>query len=80
MDNVCVRCGKKRVEKKTWKEVINGIVLTHTQTACPDPKCQAIVDKQFAIVKSQKAALEEAKIQRTIAKKIDDQILLKTSK
>jgi len=72
-DNVCIRCGKPRVAKRTWKEHLNGMVLIHTSTVCPDKACQKIVDEQFAIQKRQKEAVEEARTQRSIASKLANQ-------
>lgn len=71
--NVCVRCGKQRVEVRTWKEHIKGAVLTHTSTACPDAECQKIVDRQFAAQKEKRAVVEREREQRAIANKLASQ-------
>jgi hypothetical protein len=46
--STCPRCGKVRVVVKTYKSRIGGSSIVTTLTACPDPKCQAVVDKQLA--------------------------------
>ncbi|MGE5042001.1 MAG: hypothetical protein ACM3IJ_03795 [Candidatus Levyibacteriota bacterium] len=49
--NPCVRCGKQRVDGKTWKEKIEnhfGVsFITHTETVCPDKECQKIVEEKM---------------------------------
>lgn len=44
MNNPCIRCGKQRIDGKSWKEKGTSSV-TYIQTICPDPDCQKIVDK-----------------------------------
>lgn len=74
MNNPCIRCGKQRIDGKSWKEKIGISVLTHTQTTCPDSECQKIVDKATAdriaknelLVKTKaKAKLEREKLLAT---------------
>jgi hypothetical protein len=40
----CTRCGKQRVIVSVKEEIINGGVVTYTETSCPDPVCQKIVE------------------------------------
>lgn len=54
--NVCIRCGKPRVETKTWKEPTIGGTVFHTITSCPDPDCQKVVDQQLAAQKERQEA------------------------
>jgi hypothetical protein len=68
--NFCIRCGKPRVDVKTWKEHVKGEVLIHTSTTCPDAECQKIIDKQFAAQKEKRKAAEEEREQRIIANKL----------
>lgn len=44
MSNPCIRCGKQRIDGKTWKEKLGGNIITHTLTLCPDKNCQKEVD------------------------------------
>jgi len=46
-DNLCPRCGKERVVKKIWTEVVGGSLATFTETICPDKECQKIVERNL---------------------------------
>jgi hypothetical protein len=66
--NPCIRCGKQRIESKTWKEKLGASFITLSLTICPDKECQKIVDQELA-ERREKAALilrkkEEAKLAR----------------
>jgi len=73
-DNVCVRCGKKRIKGKTWKEKTQGATIFHTAWSCPDLKCQKIVDDLFAAQKLKRAGIEQARQDRAEASKLARQI------
>jgi hypothetical protein len=45
--NICFRCGKVRVVVKTYKEYIGNSLVVTALTSCPDPECQAVIDKQL---------------------------------
>lgn len=49
--NPCIRCGKQRVDGKSWKEKIENhfgtSYITHTETVCPDKECQKIVEEKM---------------------------------
>lgn len=50
--NPCTRCGKERILVKEWIDKIptfsGGFVeVTRTENACPEPECQAIVQKDL---------------------------------
>lgn len=68
MDNPCIECGKPRIEGKSWKGKVGISVVTYTQTICPDPSCQKIVDKQIADRKAKSAFLAAGKIRAKIAR------------
>ncbi|MFH0863743.1 MAG: hypothetical protein V1858_01455 [Candidatus Gottesmanbacteria bacterium] len=68
-DNVCIRCGKLRIETKTWKEKTPSGFVTHTLSRCPDSDCQKIIDQQFAVQKLQREAREENKHRQIELKK-----------
>lgn len=57
MDNPCIECGKQRIEGRSWKEKVGSGEITHTQTVCPDPACQKIVDKILAEREAKSALL-----------------------
>lgn len=44
--NTCPRCGKPRLEGKSFYEMAGTSKIKVTMTVCPDKKCQEIVDKQ----------------------------------
>ena len=58
-DNPCIRCGKERIIKKSWRENINNSLITFTQTACPDPSCQKIVEEDLQKKKDKIASIHE---------------------
>ncbi len=68
MSNPCVKCGKERVDGKTWKGKTGISVVTYTMTVCPDPKCQIIVDAEIANRKNKAASLLKAKADAKIAR------------
>lgn len=43
----CIRCGKTRVVSKVWQEYIGQSLVTYTDTVCPDPACQKIVEEEI---------------------------------
>lgn len=62
MNNPCVRCGKQRRTSRQWKEKVETLagisVVTYTETVCPDPVCQSIVEAKQAELREK--ALERA--------------------
>ena len=48
MNNPCIRCGKQRIDGKSWKEKSGTSIVTHTNTICPDAACQKVLDKVIA--------------------------------
>lgn len=68
MSNPCIRCGKERLDGKTWKGKIGTSLVVYTLTICPDRACQKIVD-QGIVERKEKADLilrrkDEAKLAR----------------
>lgn len=55
--NPCIRCGKQRVDGKVWTEMDGHTLVTHTQTVCPDPACQKIVEEEIAARREKKELL-----------------------
>lgn len=60
----CIRCGKQRIIGKTWTEKINGSTVSYTQTICPDPECQKIVEEQLQIKKDKLADIHQKSMER----------------
>ncbi|MBI2039641.1 hypothetical protein HYT18_01050 [Candidatus Microgenomates bacterium] len=48
MDNPCIRCGKQRIDGKSWQEKSGISIVTRTKTICPDSGCQKILDRMIA--------------------------------
>ena len=48
MTNPCIRCGKERIEVRSWVEQGKSPAVTHTANSCPDAACQAIVEQMNA--------------------------------
>ncbi len=55
--NPCTRCGKQRVISNIHKERVGGSLVTVSSTICPDPECQAIVEKQLEKERVQRAQI-----------------------
>ena len=68
MLNLCIECGKPRIDSKTWKGKSGSSVVTYTLTICPDPSCQKIVDKAIADRKAKSANLIKAKAEAKLAR------------
>lgn len=68
MSNPCVKCGKERIDGKTWKGKVGASVVTYTMTICPDPECQKIVEKAIADRKAKTASLLKAKEEAKLAR------------
>lgn len=63
MGNPCIRCGRERVDVKTYREYAAGnSLVTHTITACPDKACQEAVEKRFAKEKERRETLKNHRI------------------
>lgn len=60
----CIRCGKARIPGKSWKETLGGAVITYTQTVCPDPECQKIVDEQLQNKKDKLDKIQKESLKR----------------
>ncbi len=68
MSNPCVKCGKERVDGKTWEGKIGASVVTYTLTVCPDPECQKQVEKTIADRKAKTASMLKAKEEAKLAR------------
>lgn len=63
LSNPCTRCGKERIITKTWTEKMDTFfgtsTVTHTETSCPDPECQKIVEEKNLMLKQKKEQMEQ---------------------
>ncbi len=75
MSNPCVRCGKERLDGKSWKEKAGTSVITYIQTFCPDSECQKIVEKGIA----DRIAKNELLLRNKAKAKLEREKLLATS-
>ena len=68
MNNPCVRCGKPRVDSKSWKGKSGNSLVIYTKTICPDAECQKIVDKGIADRKEKSELLIREKAEAKLAR------------
>jgi hypothetical protein len=71
--SLCSRCGKQRITVSTCNEMINNSQVVYTETSCPDPDCQKIVDGVLRNEEKrrnvQKKEQEKRELQRKAQKK-----------
>ena len=68
VESPCIRCGKTRVIAKVWKEYVGKALVTHTNTVCPDPACQKIVDGEIAARREKRELLKNLRIKSSQAR------------
>lgn len=61
---VCIRCGKLRINGKTWSERVGLSLVTYTQTICPDTACQKLVEALLKDRHDTNEARNKASLQR----------------
>ncbi|OGM27305.1 hypothetical protein A2962_02000 [Candidatus Woesebacteria bacterium RIFCSPLOWO2_01_FULL_39_61] len=59
--DICFQCGKERITTKTYKEYVNGSLVTTTQSVCSDSACQKRTED---LIKKDKARRDEAAMNR----------------
>ena len=71
--NPCPRCGKERVAERSWSEDSGPeerkSTVIYTKTVCPDPDCQAQVEKALAKEAERRQARVDQKNAQVIAAK-----------
>ena len=55
--NPCVRCGKPRIDAKSWKEDVGKSLVLFTNSICPDASCQKIVESEIEERRLRKEAI-----------------------
>ena len=60
----CIRCGKTRIVGKTWTEKIGDSKVMYSQTICPDPECQKIVESQLQNKREKFADIQQKALER----------------
>lgn len=68
MTNLCIKCGTPRIDGKSWESKNGNSVIVHTQTICPDPQCQKLVDKAIADRKEKSNLLAEERMKSKLAR------------
>lgn len=68
MSNPCIQCGKQRIDGKSWNSKSGNSLVFYTQTICPDPDCQKIVDKAIAAREAKSALLAKTKLEAKLAR------------
>ncbi|KKU95315.1 MAG: hypothetical protein UY28_C0056G0001 [Candidatus Amesbacteria bacterium GW2011_GWB1_48_13] len=66
--NTCIRCGKTRIISKTWTEDVEMFfgksTVIHTETVCPDPDCQKLVNERLQVQREKTESIRLAKEER----------------
>jgi hypothetical protein len=62
--NVCPRCGKQRIVVSSRLEVVSNSEVTYTETVCPDPECQKMIEKGLQNDEKKRAVLKEEQERR----------------
>lgn len=68
MSNPCIRCGKPRIDGKSWEGKVGSSSITYTMTVCPDDECQKIVEQGIAEKKAKNETLIKAKQEAKLAR------------
>ena len=68
MQNLCIECGKERIDGKTWKGKSGASTVTYTKTICPDADCQKKVDQAIADRKEKSTMLIKKKMDAKLAR------------
>ena len=72
--SICTRCGKQRIVVSSHEETVLKSTVTYTETVCPDPECQKVVEEGLKSDELKRVMLkndqEKRAFQRIAAKKI----------
>lgn len=60
----CIRCGKTRILGKSWTEKTNGAKINYTQTVCPDPECQKLVEEELTKRREKVKDIQQKSLER----------------
>ena len=64
VNTTCIRCGKIRIEARSWTENVSGSKITYTQTVCPDVECQKIVEEELQKKMDKVKAIQQKSMER----------------
>ena len=62
--SICTRCGKQRIVVSSHNETVSKSDVVYTETVCPDPECQKIVEKKLEDDKRKREVLEDERVRR----------------
>lgn len=69
--SLCTRCGKERIEAKSWNEEITAFfgstTIVHTEMVCPDAECQKIVEEKMDALRQKTEDMRVEKEKRKTA-------------
>lgn len=69
--NLCTRCGKERIESKSWEEeataFFGSTTIVHTEMVCPDAECQKIVEEKMDALRQRTEDMRVEKEKRKTA-------------
>lgn len=72
--SLCPRCGKVRITISSRDEMVSSSKVTYTQTVCPDPECQKIVETNFKNEEKRRAVLKDEQEKRVLQRLADKKI------
>jgi len=64
--SVCPRCGKQRITVSSREEVVSKSKIIYTETVCPDPECQKMVEKGLRNDEKKRAVLKDEQEKRAL--------------
>lgn len=74
--NLCSRCGKVRILVSTHTEVVGNSTIVINENSCPDPDCQAKLDRVLEREQLKRFAFKDKEEKRKAEKEMEK----KTSK
>lgn len=68
ISNLCIRCGKVRIDSRTWSEEVQTYsgktLVTYTETVCPDAECQKKVVERLDAQKLKNETMQHEREER----------------
>lgn len=78
--NNCIRCGKERKVIRTWEEKIEGSTIINTESVCPDPSCQKLVEADNKKSRDRHAAMKQKSQERALRRRASADAVRASSK
>jgi hypothetical protein len=64
--SICSRCGKQRIIISSREEIVSKSKIVYTETICPDPECQKMVEKNLKNDEKKRAVLKDEQERRAL--------------